>query len=280
MQPAFPERARFLHALLVGALVVGVGLGAGGCSSSPPGGPVSPFLPTDTVRTDETDRDSALAVLTNMQRAVFDSAYAALDTYSVTRRLRTERLADRDSVTATRTYTVRYPPAPASGTVQARDSSGTFSDGGMLSGLTSAGRPTERPQNVSSQALSDPPPYVAPRTREAFRYALDTATRPDGTPVQVVRVQARSNGPGRDQGVRFARLTLLRDSHELIGLTVVRAERALLFQEDSRLTVRLHPASTSGPWVPALVEFRARVDVPFRAPRQFRTVSRYTDYAR
>lgn len=263
----------------MGALLLGLGLGAGGCASSSDG-PAAPFLPSDTISVAETDRDSALAVLTSMERTAFDSAFAALGAYSTTREVRTEQLTPAGSVSATRTLTVRYPPAPARGTIRTRDSSGTFQQGGILSSLASRGDPTARPENVAPQALSDPPAYVAPRTREAFRYALHTDTGPGGRPAEVVRVQARSNGPGRDQGVRFARLTLLRDTHELIALTVVRAERSLLFWEDSRLTVRLRPAPDDAAWLPTLVRFRARVDVPFRAPRQFHTVSRYTEYAR
>ncbi len=256
-----------------------LGLGLGGCASSSDG-PAAPFLPSDTIAAAETNRDSALAVLTSMDRTAFDSAFAALDAYTTTRQLRTEQLTPDGSVSATQTHTVRYPPAPAQGTIQARDSSGTFRAGGLLSSLASPEKPTARPNNVAPQALSDPPAYVAPRTREAFRYALAPDTGPDGRPVQVVRVQARANGPGRDQGIRFARLTLLRDTHELIALTVVRAERSLLFWEDSRLTVRLRPAPDAPAWLPARVRFRARVDVPFRAPRQFHTVSQYTEYAR
>jgi hypothetical protein len=262
----------------VGALLLS--LAAGGCNSSASGGLSSPFLPSDTVSVQEPTRDSALAVLNNLQRTAFDSAFAALDTYTMTRRLRTEQLTPAGSVAAMQAYTVRFPPAPAPGTIQARDSSGTFPTGGFLGTLSSPETPTARPQNAAPQALSDPPPYIAPRTREAFRYALTADTLADGTPVQVVRTQARDTRSARDQGVRFARLTLLHDSHELVRLTVVRAERSLLFWEDSRLTIHLRPAPDADAWVPALVRFQARVDIPFRAPRRFRTVSRYTDYAR
>ncbi|MFO8098118.1 MAG: hypothetical protein R6T83_00685 [Salinibacter sp.] len=259
--------------------MLGLGPSLGGCSS-PSDPPPSPFLPSDSISAEETSRDSALAVLTDLQRTAFDSAFATLDTYAVSRRVRTEQLTPAGSVSARRTSTVRYPPAPDRGVIQERDSTGPFRDGGILSSLSGSGDPTDRPQDIAPQALSDPPAFVAPRTREDFRYALHQDTLSNGTPVQVVRAQARNSGPARDQGLRFARLKLLSDSHELVALTVVRAERTLLFGEDSRLTVRLRPAPTEDTWVPALVRFRARVDVPVRAPRQFLTVSRYDDYTR
>lgn len=280
MQAGGPERVRSLYALLLSIALLGLGLSLGGCALSSDA-PVSPFLPADSIATEETSRDSALAVLTDMERAAFDSAFATLDTHSVSRRLHTEQRSPAGSVSASRTYTVRYPPAPDRGVIQDRDSTGSFRDGGLLSSLSASGDPTERPQDIAPQALSDPPAYIAPRTREAFRYALHRDTVSDGTPVLVVRAQARDdNGPGRDQGVRFARLTLLPDTRELVALTVVRAERTLLFHEDSRLTVRLRPAPDADAWVPALVRSRVHVDVPFRAPRQFHTVSRYDDYTR
>lgn len=281
MQPSSSEHARFLHAMLA-AVLVGGAVGVGGCGSAPAGGQSSPFLPADTVAPAQTDRDSALAVLTSMRRAVFDSAFARMAGYVVTRRVRTEQLTPAGSTTAAREYAVRFVPDSVEGTVLRRDSTGAFQSGGTLGSLSSSRPVTARPPNPAPEALADPPPYLAPRTREAFRYAVRADTLLDGTPVTTVVTQARPNDPGRDQGVRFARLRLTREDHVLVGATVVRARRTLLFREDSRLTVRLRraPDGADGGWVPAATRFHAIVDVPFRASRQFRTVATYTDYAR
>lgn len=281
MHPSPPEHARFLHALLV-ALLVGGTLSVGGCGRAPAGDP-SPFLPADTVAPAETDRDSALAVLTSMRRTAFDSAFARMTDYAVTHRVRTEQLAPSGSTAATREYAVRFVPGRADGTVLRRDSSGTFRSGGVFSSLSSSRPITARPPNPAPEVLADPPPYLAPRTREAFRYAVRPDTLSDGTSATAVLAQARPNDPGRDQDVRYACLIVTDEDRTLVGATVVRARRTLLFQEDSRITFQLQRPpgdSADAPWVPARLEVRARVDVPFRAPRQFRTLSAYSDYAR
>jgi len=276
MQTLLPKRAPFLHAVLVGALLAGATLGSLGCTTPTSGEGDPPFLSADTASR-AVPRDSTLAVLTSMKRAAFDSAFATLDDYAVTRHLRTDRLTPSGTTVAVRAYTVRYPPGTDPGHILEGDSSGTFRHGGLLSGTLSTGPPSQRPSNVAALALSDQPAYLAPRTRDAYEYILRADSLRDGTPTHVVTARARAAGTGQDQGVRYARLELERATRNLIGLTVVRAEQALLFSENSRLTLQLRRAP-DGAWVPGVSRFRAMVDAPFRTPRQFRTVSAYYNY--
>lgn len=249
-----------------------------GCSPSAP--PDSPFQPSDTIRT-SVERDSALAVLTSMQRTAFDSAYAVLKEYPVSRYVRTEQLDSSGVVTAVRSYTVRYSRGARtdSGRVVRRDSTGTFRSGGFFGRAAPARNPTGRPPNVATQVLPDQPAYVEPRTRDAFRYALRADTLQDDRPIYRLEATARNRGTGRDQNVRYVRLLIDRSSRELIGLSLVRAGRVLLFREQSRMSVRLRRAP-DGAWVPHVTRVRASVDVPFRTPRQFRTVSAFYNYHR
>lgn len=280
MQPAPPERACFLHAVVGGLLLAGTALGSAGCTD-----PIaqteaySPFGHIDTIATTEAPRDSALALLTSINRAAFDSAFARLDEYGVTRHVRTEQFDTTGTVTAHRILTLRYPPGTDAGVVQRADSAGSFRKGGLFSSLTPTRQRTSRPADLSAQALPDQPPYLAPRTREAYRYALRPDSLVGGSPTYVLEAKARSEETGADQSVRYARLTIDRTSRELVGLTTVRANRVLLFRENSQLTVRLR-STPSGAWVPHVTRFRAVVKVPFRAPRQFRTVSAYHAYDR
>ncbi len=288
MQPSPSERARFLQMVVGGLLLTGVVVGGAGCSNQAPfGGMYSPFGTIDTIATTEAPRDSVLAVLGRMNRAAFDSAFARLDDYAFTRHERTEQLDTTGATTAYRTLTLRYPSGSEVGTIRRADSAGAFRQGGMFSGITPAQRHTARPPNLAAQALPDQPAYLAPRTQEAYQYALRRDSLLDGTSVFVVEAKARSDERGEDQGIRYARLTIARSSHELVGLTTVRASRILLFRENSQITIRLRPApdsdrDASGPSdavrVPRLTRFRAAVGVPFRAPRQFRTVSAYYAY--
>jgi len=275
MHPPRFKRVRFLHIHVVVLMFVG-GFVLSGCTSSP-GASGTSLMPSDTIAS-AVSRDSALAVLSSMQRTAFDSAFADLDEYAFTRYVRTEQLDPSGRITAVRSYVLRYPPGTGAGTIQRRDSVGAFRQGGLFGRAAPARNPTERPANLAAQVLPDQPAYVEPRTREAFRYALRADTLLDGTPVYVVEATARGSGTGRDQGVRYAHLRLDRASRELIGITMVRADAVLLFGEESRLTLQLRPVAEGSRWVPHLVRVRASVNVPFRTPRQFRTVSAFYEY--
>lgn len=271
----------------MGLLLFGVAFGAAGCADRAiQPDRYSPFGPVDTIRTSEASRDSVLALLGAMNRSAFDSAFAQLDEYAVTRYVRTEQLDTIGATTAYRTLTLRYRPGSEAGTVQRADSAGSFREGGILASITPAERRALKPPNLATQSLADQPAFLAPRTQEAYRYALRADSLLDGTPTYVVDAKARSAGRGAEQGIRYARLTMHRTSLELVGLTVARASRILLFRENSRVTIRLRwaPDGRRGQarrgWVPHFTRFRALVDVPFRAPRQFRTVSAYYAYAR
>lgn len=278
MQPAPSERARFLKIVMGGLLLLGVTMGGAGCTAPASQGTTdAPFGTIDTIATTEAPRDSALAVLARLDRTAFDSAFAHLDAYAFTRHVRTEQLDTTGTTTAARTLTLRYAPGTAPGTLQRADSIGTFRQGGFFSAITPPQQPRARPGNLAAQALPDQPAYLAPRTQEAYRYALRRDSLLDGTPVVTVEARARSWGQGADQSIRYARLTMEQDSHALVGLTTLRTSQILLFREQSALTLRLRP-SAGQDWVPHLTRVRAVVDLPFRAPRQFRTVSGYYAY--
>jgi len=253
------------------------GLGLGGCSLAGER-PTPAFMPVDTIAS-AVDRDSALAVLTSMRRTAFDSAFATAGRYGVTRYARTEQLSPSGTTTAVRSHVVEYAPGDGPGTLRRQDSSGTFRRGGLFGWAAPSRSPAGRPPNVAGQVLSDQPAYVEPRTREAFRYALRADTLGRGIPVYLIEATARDRGTGRDQGVRHVRLVLDRASRQLIGLTMVRADDVLLFRENSRFHIRLRRApEEEDEWVPHVTRSRASVRVPFRAPRQFRTVSAFYHY--
>lgn len=275
MQTPPPEHARFLHAWVGGVLLTGLVLALSGCDQS--GAPNPRFAPADSAPPSAVSRDSALALLAAMRRTPFDSAFVALGRYTVTRQLRTERFDTTGAVAARRSYTLRYPPGAEKATLVSEDSSGALQQGGVLADLAPDSSPRSRPPDLAAEVLPDQPPYLAPRTQEDFRFAVHADTVDEGRPVRIVTVQARPD-TGRDQSIRHARLTLTRDTHTLIELRVVRASRGILFREDSRLLIELKRAPDDAAWVPRRTRFRMRIDIPFRAPQHFRTVSTYTDY--
>lgn len=278
MHPPRSKHDCSLHALGAVLLLGGLLFFFSACSPSPPSN--SPFLTADTI-TSAVDRDSALTLLTSMQRSMFDSAYASLDRYTVSRYVRTEQLDSSGVVTAFQSSVVRYPRASQSdeGILKRRDSVGTFRSGGLLGRAAPTPNSTQRPSNVAAQVLPDQPAYVEPRTREAYRYALRADTLHTDNPIYVLEATARDRGTGRDQSVRYVRLLIDQSSRQLIGLSLVRAGRVLLFGEQSRISVRLRHAP-DGTWVPHVTRVRASVSVPFRSSRQFRTVSAFYNYRR
>jgi hypothetical protein len=274
MHPRPDEHVCFLQSLAgaCGAVVLAVGLL--GCEPSAPR-PTSPFAPAASIgEPSSVERDSALSVLASMRRTAFDSAFDRLSEYAHTRRTRTVQIGASGEPTARRSQTVRYEAGGTSGTVVSQADSGGAFEAGPFDAFVSTPDPTAPLSNLAQQAFPDNPAYLSARTREAFRYRVrDDAYR--GEPVSVVTVQARASGEGREQSVRYAELTIHRDTGELLAARTVRAERILLFSEDSRLVVRLR-LGPDGTWLPHESRFHARVDVPFRAPQEFRTVSTYT----
>jgi hypothetical protein len=280
MQPVHPEHVRFLHSAwaarlaLVLALVLSTGLVGCGDDASRE---AALFAPSD--RPDPpppAERDSALALLGRMQRTAFDSAFAHLDRYGFLREMRTEQQDPSGGVTAWRTRTLRYPSDGTAPAVVRGDSMGTVSSS-LLAPFTSSG-PEPRPTNVATYAFPDDPAYLSDRTQGAFHYGLAPPTSVDGQAARVVEIHPKPTPDGRDQVIRFARLTLARGTNELLAAHTVRSERVLLFAENSEFVLRLQRSPDRQTWVPAATRFQARVDVPFRSPRRFQTESTYSEY--
>lgn len=241
-----------------------------GCRGATSTGGTSEFAPRDTLATPSSaERDSALALLQRMERTVFDSAFVRLEGRGFTRRVRTEQLAPGGSIRAWRERVLRYPPAGPASMVDT-DSMGTFESG--IDALSRESDPTARPGNLATSAFPDKPAYLTARTQEAFAYHLLDDTL--GTqPVRTVVVRPRDTPTGQEQSLRYTRLHIHPATNQLLAAYAVRAERVLLFREDSQLYVRLRPVN--GTWLPHVTRFRARVDIPFRSPQQFRTTSDY-----
>lgn len=234
--------------------------------------------PADTLFTaSEEERAAALAVLDSIQQHAMERAFERLPQYAFTRHVRTAHLGPGDSLLAMRERVLRFPPPDSAERplVLQADSAGDFSLGG-LGRLAPSGNDDRAPTALGRHALPSDPPYLDPRTYEAFRYRL----RPDtlaGRPVRRVDVHAQPGELGADQAIRHARLYVDPASYELIGLYLVRGTSGVLFREDSRSYVQLRPAPDSG-WVPAAARFHAHVKIPLRAPRTLRTTSVFYGY--
>lgn len=260
----------WVRVAVCGVLVV---LLATGCGHAPERGGSSSFAPQASIgEPTEVERDSAISVLSSMQRSAFDSAFVALKNRSFTREVRTTQIDASGSIVARRTQRIRYDGNGSAGRIVSASDSGQAFQSGPFDALAPSPDPTALPANLASNALADNPAYLSSRTRAAFRYRLDDGAY-RGTPVWIVTVQARESGQGPEQSIRYTQLTITRDARQLVAAQTIRAERALLFREDSRFDVRLQPVR--GTWLPTETRFRARIDIPFRDPLEFRSASTY-----
>jgi len=246
-----------------------------GCATEPP----DPRMlgPNDALFTATSDeRSAALTVLDSLQQNTLPAAFDRLARYAFTHRVETVQRPPEGPITARRTEVLRFPPPDSTQRpllVQA-DSAGSF-DGGWLDALAPKGRDglIDRAQYV----LPDDPAYLEPRRREAFRYRLRPDTAFGERTVRVVEIRAQPGELGADQAIRHARLFVEPNTHELVGLYLVRTETSLLFREDSRMLARLRPAPDSG-WVPDVTRLDARLDMPLRTARFFRLDASFSAY--
>lgn len=248
-----------------------------GCEAEAPSAQL--LAPNDTLFPDaEEERTAALAVLDAMKQDAIGQAFERLPHYAFTHRVRTDQIDSADSILAVRERVLRFPPPDSADRplVVQTDSVGTFGRG-VLDRLASAGDEMIPPTEIARHTLPSDPPYLEPRTREAFRYRLRTDTLDGRIPVRVVEVHAQPGALGADQAIRYARLYVAPDSDQLIGLYLVRADAGMLFREDSRTLVHLHPAPDSG-WVPARTDFQAHVDMRLRAREAFHTTATFSGY--
>lgn len=267
MHPAPPDRVHSLRKGRFRSLLLVLLMGPGflmGCQSEPPDALM--LGAGDAVFTASAEeRGAALAVLDSLQQTAIRASFDRLAGYAFTQHLRIERRAPDGSVTGFREQVRRFPPPDsAQRPLSLRvDSSGAF-DGDWLGNLLPASGDTLI--NRAQYVLPDEAAYLAPRTREAFRYRLRPDTSLGGRTVRVVEVHAQPGDPGADRAIRHARLFVEPGTYELVGLYLVRADASLLFREDSRAAVYLQPAP-DGSWVPAMTQLEARLKIPFRGPQ-------------
>lgn len=223
-------------------------------------------------------RDSALSLLEALDQETMRTAFARLSNYEYTRHVRTEQLDETDGVVAFEESTMRYDAREEqTPELLSEASEGNF-DFGFLGRFVSAERPpAPDPSDAAAHILPDEPAYLSPQHQEAYLYQLLPDTTLWGQAAKVVEVRADPE-TGENQNIRYVRLYLDRSSQTVIGLTLIREERPLLFREASRFTIFLRPERED--WVPHRTHFRTRMHLPFQSPKQFRTVSMYEDYAR
>lgn len=237
----------------------------------------APGAAADAYQQNLDERDAVLAALEILKQDTLRNAFAGLARYGYTRYTRTEQRDAAQQRTAFSEHITRIDRRNGlrTQTILQADSSGAF-DTGALGGLITADPNQRDAESLPAYVLTDDPPYLAPRNRDAFLYRFLPDTSFWGAPTRVIEVRAHpTNGTG--QSIRRTRFYLDRASSELIAIYLERAEDALFFDEESRFYLHLRP-SPDGGWVPYNVRFQTRLHLPLRAPRHLSTVSTYYSY--
>ncbi len=221
---------------------------------------------------DPAERDSVLALLRALDPGTMGDAFARLPRHRFKRYRRTEQRDAAYGLVALRERITRH---EAAATVLQADSTGTF-DFGYLAPFVRAASETTDATNLPQHVLPEDPPYLAPRSRDAYTYRFLPDTTLWNAAVRVIEVRARP-GAGDGMNIRQARFYVTDREDELVGLVLERRERRLLFREASRFYLQVRPGPDGG-WLPFLTRISVRLDAPLRKPYTFHTASAYYDY--
>lgn len=242
-----------------------------GCQSESPSN-VAPFYPSldSSFRVDAAQEAEIFTRLQNLQTEPLRQAFAALhdDTFTAAVHL-TQREAN-GALVANQQQRL-FVLGADSVQVVSENAPGTFSFG-VFSAFADEADPSV-PRLDADQVLPDDPPYLAPRTREAYRYHQLADTLINGSQHHVYEVVARPE-TGDNQPIRRARFFVEPSENVLTGFYMQRREQALLYQEASQHFVRITPHGTG--WAADSLRLQARIKTPFRPAERYEVAVSYT----
>ncbi|MES3629039.1 MAG: hypothetical protein PPP56_02620 [Longimonas sp.] len=243
--------------LLIAATLVAF-VGASGCSSD--GAPPRYAPAADTTSWTSTGAP-VIERLETLDFAVMDSAFAALPRLPLTRHTRTDIFTPDDSLRGRLRQTWAHRPDAAPELLD-EERSGTVPDRDLW-GLAPRADASALPQNVVRDAYPDTPSFLEARNQPAYHYGIRRDTLDSQIPVDRIEVVARDTDDGRNVPIPYARVDLLPGTSTVVSTYLVRAERALLYSEDSVFHIALQ-ARPDGTWLPRDLRFRTRLTVPLR----------------
>lgn len=265
MIPPFVPCSRVVLLVIASAF-----LAASGCTA-PDGAPSRYAPPADTSAWSATG-SAVVERLDTLDFVVMDSAFAALPRLPLTRTLRTDVFTPNDSIRAQLHQTWRHRPGAAPELLD-ETQTGTLPDHDLW-GLAPQSEPGTLPGNVVRDAYPDEPAFLEARNQPAYQYGMRRDTLAPNIPVDRIEVVARDTEDGRRMAIPYARIDVLPGTETVVSTYLVRAERTLLYDEDSLFYIALQPGP-KGQWLPHITRFRARVDVPLRPVESVQTVTTF-----
>jgi hypothetical protein len=207
--------------------------------------------------------DAAFALLAALDAGAVAEAYRRLDRYAYTVELRlTEENAEGRRQAVRRLARRR---GPAGGATRVVASEGDFDEEAWGASVA----------DPLPRLLPDEPPFLAPQSREQYRYTVGPDTVVSGRRLRVVEARLRPEA-AEEQALRRVRYFLAPGSYQVLGVEVERASTSALFDEAGRAAVYLLPGPGGAP-VPALAVAETTVDVPGEPPRRLRLEQRFSD---
>ncbi|PEN06280.1 hypothetical protein CRI93_10690 [Longimonas halophila] len=269
MIPSFVPCSRVVL-LLVASALLAASVATSGCARTE--GPPPRYAPTADTTAWTTTGDAVVSRLDSLDLALMDSAFAALPRVPLTRTTRTDAFTPADSLRGQLYQTWHHRPK-AEPELLEETQTGTLPDRDLW-GLVPRANAASLPENIVRDAYPDEPPFLEARNQPAYRYGMRRDTLAPGIPVDRIEVVARDTGDGRRMAIPYARVDVLPGTRSAVSTYVVRADRALLYDEDSLFYIALQPGP-NGQWLPHIMRFRARLSVPLRPVESVQTVTTF-----
>lgn len=231
--------------------------------------------PPELSPADVAERDSVLAVLRAVDTGALAAAFDRLADLPYRVETTTAQFDPEGERLARRRLAATVDPAASAPDLLDADSTGAF-DWGAFGVLASDGAaPLLSTDNPAALILSEDPPYLDPRGREAFTFHFAPDTTLGDRRVRVLTVAAR---PGGDEGgLRHARLYVT-DGGALVGVRLRQRTDSPLFTQRSEATILLQPTEADT-WLPHHLRYDVTVAALFTDRRRFRLQRLYTPIA-
>jgi hypothetical protein len=241
-----------------------------GCTGT--SGPPPRYAPPTDTTAWTTTGEAVVNRLDSLDLALMDSAFAALPRVPITRTTRTDAFTPTDSLRGQLYQTWMHRPE-AEPELLEETQTGTLPNRDLW-GLAPRADAASLPDNVVRDAYPEEPPFLEARNQPAYRYGMRRDTLAPGIPVDRMEVVARNTEDGRRMAIPYARIDVLPGTRSAVSTYVVRADRALLYNEDSLFYIALQQ-DPDGQWLPHIMRFRARLNVPLRPVESVQTATTF-----
>lgn len=211
---------------------------------------------------EEQPEDKAFSVLLALRQDVLFEAFSNLEQARYTMFLRTEQYDTSNSLEAHSERVVQYGSRDglSESTIIHDETTGVFNESPLHALLTS-NSPMLDPSDFPTYILPDDPAYLSPRNRADYSFRMLEDTLLWNHRLSRIEIVAL---PSTQLPIRKAKLLFDPSTQDIVGYSLERKERRLLFHESSQLSLQLRPFKNQ--WIPHLSRSVALVRTPLQDP--------------